>query len=141
MLDLTTLDTSSASEAGTIMEVLHPTTGAMLTHDSGKAVTITLAGQDSARYQSAVRASRNRRLKAQQSGRRVQISAEEMENDGVETIVSCTLGWDGIGDDGVLLLYSLDNDRMLYKHLPWLLEQADAFISDRANFLKASPKT
>jgi hypothetical protein len=140
MLDLTTLDTATAADAGSIMEVLHPTTGAVLTHEGGKAVTITLAGQDSARYQGAARASRNRRLKAQQSGRRVQISAEEMENDGIETIVSCTLGWDGIGVDGAPLPFSPDNARMLYKRLPWLLEQADAFISDRANFLKASAK-
>lgn len=140
MLDLTSLDTAHGAEAGAVMEVLHPTTGAVLTQEDGKPISLTLAGRDSDRYQRAARATRNKRLKAQQSGRTAQISAEEMENDSIETIVSCTIGWEGICVDGATLPFSPDNARLLYKRLPWLLEQADAFIVDRANFLKASPK-
>lgn len=137
MLDLTTLDTSTAAEAGAIMTVQHPVTGAVLTQDDGSAMTITFAGEDSERYRSATRAATNRRLKAQQSGRQMQLSAEELENDALERIVACTIGWNGIGVSGEALPFSPDNARALFKKLAWLREQAEAFIGDRSRFLKA----
>jgi len=139
-LDLSTLDISSASESGAVMQVTHPVSGAVLTFGDGKPVSLTLAGADSERFRRAQRAATNRKLRANQAGRRVQLSAEELENDALEMIVAATIGWQGIsiGADGDLP-FTIDNARAIYKKLPWLREQADAFISDRANFLKASP--
>ncbi len=69
--------------------------------------------------------------------RRGQISAEEIENDDLEQLVAVTVAWSGVGLDGSDLPYSADNARKLYKRLPWLREQAGAFVTDRANFLLA----
>jgi hypothetical protein len=139
MLDLTTLDTSATSEAGVVMEVRHPTTDAVLKQPNGQPVTVTLAGEDSERYRRAWRESTDRKLKMQQRGRQVSISAESVEADAVEILVACTIGWSGIGMDGAPLEFSPDNARKIYARLRWLREQADSFISDRANFLRASP--
>lgn len=141
-LDLTQLDTVSAADDGAVMEVLHPVSGAVLTQADGNPVTIVLAGEDSELFRRADRAARNRRLKSQQAGRRVQISAEELENDSLELLVACTIKWQGIGlGDQSDLPFSAGNARMLYKRLPWLKEQAVGFIGDRANFLMRSAKS
>jgi len=137
-LDLTLLD---IVPEGSKMELTHPVTGAVLTQTDGRAVSITLAGEDSEGYRHARRAATNRRLKSQQSGRRLQVSAEELENDALEMLVGCTVAWDGISlGDQADLPFSSDNARVIYKRLPWLREQAEAFIGDRANFMKGSPK-
>lgn len=140
-LDLSALDTTASSEKGAVLELLHPTSGAVLTQSDGSKVTITLAGEDSERYRRATRASIDRRLKAQQSGRRLQLYAEEMENDAIERLVAVTISWSGIGMGEGDLPFSADAARALYRKLPWVREQAEAFVLDRANFLKASPST
>lgn len=140
MFDVSDFDTVSASEKGAVMVVRHPADGVPLTDASGAEVTLVLAGQDSERCRSARRAAANRRLKDQVAGLRSQVTREEIENDNLEVLVACTLGWSGMVEAGVALTFSADNARKVYKRLPWLAEQAEAFIQDRAVFLKPSPK-
>ncbi len=139
MFDLASLDTGAAADTGAEMKVMHPTSGAVLVQDGGKPITIILVGEDSERHRRAVRVNSDRRLKRQTSGRPVQMTAEELENDSLELVVSCTIGWSGVVLDGVEVPFSVDSARMVYKRLRWLREQVDAFIYDRSNFLKASP--
>lgn len=138
-MDLLTLDTSAASEQGEKMEVQHPATGAVLTQTDGAAVTIVLAGQDSERFKKADRKISNRRLATTAAGRRVTLTSESIEADNLERLVACTISWSGVGFGGVDKECTPDNVREVYKRLPWLREQAETFIQDRANFLKASP--
>src|SRR6476619_1985454 len=63
VLDLSTLDTTKAAEEGCILEIRHPTSGAVLSNGDGRAVTLTLAGMDSQRAKKAERFATNRRLK------------------------------------------------------------------------------
>ena len=135
-MDLSTLDTSATAEAGAAMEVVHPTTGAALLQDDGAPITVTLAGEDSDRYRKAERRASNRRLATAASGRRVRATAEALESDRLDLLVACTIDWDGIGFDGGEKACTPDNVRAAYQKLPWLREQAEAFIMDRANFLK-----
>lgn len=140
-MDLSTLDTSATAEAGAKMEVQHPTTGAVLTSTDGSAVTITLAGQDSELFRKADRKISNRRLNTTAAGQRIKLNAEGIDNDSLERLVACTISWSGVGFGGSDKECAPDNAREVYKKLPWLREQAETFISDRANFLKASPST
>ncbi|MFO1126374.1 MAG: hypothetical protein U1E25_14595 [Methylocystis sp.] len=141
MFDLASLDTTPAAEAGAEMKVLHPTSGAVLSQEDGQPIVITLVGEDSERFRRASRASLDRRLKRQSAGVSAPPSAEELENNAIETLVACTIGWSGIALDGKTLDCTPENARMIYKRLRWLREQVDAFINDRANFLKPSPST
>jgi hypothetical protein len=89
------------------------------------------------RYRKADRRISNRRLATASTGRRVRATAEGIEADRLEVLVACTISWEGIGFDGGEKECTPENARAAYKKLPWLREQADAFIVDRANFLKA----
>lgn len=136
-MDLSTLDTTASAEAGAKMEVVHPTTGAVLLQSDGKPISVMLAGEDSDRYRKADRRISNRRLATASTGRRVRATAEGIEADRLEVLVACTISWEGIGFDGGEKECTPESAREAYKKLPWLREQADAFIVDRANFLKA----
>lgn len=135
--NLASLDTAPVAEAGAVMSVLHPVSGAVIL-SNGKPVTIILAGEDSERFRRADIANRNRRLARQQQGRPGRVSVQELESDNLEILVAVTIGWSGLSiDDDGELPFSPDNARALYTKLPWLREQAQAFVLDRANFLKA----
>jgi len=134
-MDLSTLD--AATEAA--MQLRHPGTNVVLKQDDGRPITITLAGVDSERYRKAQRALTNQRLKM--GGRRGgagTLTAEELESAGLETLVACTVAWDGIILDGQALECNPANARTLYARLPWVRDQADEFMGERANFLTGS---
>lgn len=123
-IDLATLDTQASSEAGAELELVHPATGEEL------GIFITLAGADSGQWRRAVADVANRR------GRK-KITAEDARRDGIEIIARCTLSWRNVRVDGEDLPCTLENAKKLYTRFNWMREQADAFCSDRANFLPA----
>jgi len=135
--DLSALDTTSAADQGATMHVAHPVTGVALSQEDGSPVSLILAGEDSERFRKQDRTARSRRLARQQQGRAMKLSADELDSDALEMLVAVTVGWSGLALDGADLPYSPDNARKLYTRLPWLREQAQAFVLDRANFLKA----
>jgi hypothetical protein len=138
VLDLSTLDTAKAAEQGSTLEVKHPTTGRVLADGDGRAVTLTLAGADSQRARKAERFALNRRLR-QGSRRGVGVTADELDDDALDLLSACTLAWSGFAVDGAELECNPENARRLYRQFPWLREQAQAFVDDRSNFLRASP--
>lgn len=136
-MDLDNLNTTANAEAGATMEVSHPATGAPLTQQDGSPITVTLAGQDSDRYRAADRRIANKRLAASSNGQRLKLTAEGIEADSLQRLVACTVGWNGVQWGGEPKDCTPENAREAYTRLPWLREQAEAFIADRANFLKA----
>ncbi len=136
-MDLSTLDTTAVSEIGAKMEVQHPGTGAVVMQEDNKPVTITLAGQDSDLYRKADRRITDKRLKNSAGARRTVLTSEGIEADNLERLVACTIAWDGLTFEGSTPDCTPENARALYKKLFWLREQAEAFIAERANFLKA----
>jgi hypothetical protein len=132
-MDLATLDITKAANEGAVMEVLHPVEGTVLKDDAGKPITITLIGQDSEKVKKRQRVEMNKRLKG---GRRQTMTAEELEEQGLQLLAFCTLSWSGIKLDGQDLDCNAANAVIVYQRLPWMKEQVDAFVGDRANFLK-----
>ena len=131
-MDLTKLNLSTASAEGVQMELLHPVTEVSF----DPPIHITVVGMDSDRYQKIQREATNKRLKkAQHRGRvRLQVTAEELEQESIELLAKCILGWENIEWEGEPLKFSLDNAKKLVS-VQWIREQLDAFIGDRANFL------
>lgn len=140
MFDLKDLDTVAAADLGSTLEIRHPTTGAVLANGDGRSVTLTLAGMDSSRAKRTERAALDRRLK-QSAGRRSAVTATDIDSDSLEVLASVTLSWSGFVVDGQEIECTPENAKRLYKQWPWLREQAQAFVEDRANFLKASPQS
>lgn len=125
-MDLKTLDIASPANEGVWMELEHPVTGEPL------GIKIKLAGVDSDYYKKEIRRQQNKRLK---KGIR-NIKAEELENEAIELLVACTLAWENVEYNGEALECKPENVRKIYKEFPWIREQVDSFINDRANFVK-----
>lgn len=129
------------SEVGAVMTVINPATNTELRDADGEAVTITLAGIDSARWRKAQDTIGDRRLK--QSGPRTSSSYKSMaeaREDQAAMYAHVTVAWRGVELDGISLDCTFDNAKKLYGHpgLGWLCEQVDRFIGDRQNFSTAS---
>lgn len=127
--DLSKLDTSEAAEMGAVLDVLHPTENTTL------GIKITLAGADSDIYRKTVNKSVNKRVQRMKPGQSMPFTAEEQEESGISLLAACTLAWEGVLVDGQELPCSKDNAKALYRRFPWIREQVDTFIGDRANFL------
>jgi hypothetical protein len=124
-------------EQSAVMVVRHIGTGQPLLDKEGKPITVTLAGKDSDRFRLAQEEQREFRLrKALQTGQERPTLAD-VRAETIDLIAACTISWT-IMVDGELYPCTRDNVREVYRRLPWLVDQADAFITDRANFLKAS---
>lgn len=132
-MDLAILDTATLADEGVPMEVL-TLDGTVLRDDAGNAVTITLLGADSAKVRNRQRMEIDKRLKR---GNRAKSSAAEIEENGIDLLAFCTVGWSGMKFKGEEVPFSADNARKLYTALPALRDQVDAFVGDRANFTKA----
>lgn len=132
-MDLSLLNTVKRADEGVAMQLRHPLTRALLVHEGdGRPVTITLAGQDAKRVRHAQRELITQRAKDLK--RRYFPDGDADERDVIEVIAKATLAWDIIVD-GAKPECTFEEARNLYRAYPWIVEQADAFIFDRANFL------
>lgn len=127
--DLSKLDTSEAAETGAVLEVLHPTENTSL------GIKITLAGADSDIYRKTVNKNVNKRVQRMKPGQSIPFTAEEQEESGLNLLAICTLAWEGVVVDGQELPCDKENAKAIYRRFPWIREQVDTFIGDRANFL------
>ena len=139
-MDLSALDTKAVANQGAQLHLKGPD-GTPLFQGEGdqkKPITLTLIGKDSDEFQMASNALANRRI--QDAQRKKTALIEEIERDAIRVLASCTKAWDGIVLDGEELAHSFENVVKLYTRFPWIREQVDEFIAERANFLKASLK-
>lgn len=134
-MDLSKFDLTDTANTGAAMHVEHPATGEKLYTESDEPVTITLLGIDSDKMKARQHELTNAVLK---KGFRAKMpSAEKHDDERITTLALATVSWANIELDGKPLDCTSENARKLYARLPWLADQADAFIADRANFLKA----
>lgn len=137
-MDLASIDTVKGANAGAEVKLYHPSTN----EDMG--ITIRVLGKDSDEFQKINRAQSKRRMEQMSKGgfRGANIPLESIEQDGLELLASLTKTWKQ-GDkqtltlDGVELACNKDNAVLIYKRFPWIKEQVDSFIGDRANFIKS----
>jgi len=145
-IDLGDIDTVKGSNEGFDVELYHPATNA----DTG--IIITVLGKDSDAFQKTNKQQQKKRMdrlskNGFRGGKVAPPSQEEMDADSLELLASCTVGWKTIIDessgsetillDGEELSFSLVNAKKVYKRFPWIKEQIDTAIGDRANFIKA----
>jgi len=139
-LDLASLDTVAACDAGAEIELTHPTTGQLL------GIFVTVLGRDSQVFKEYTRQSINARLRKEavnrKRGRDPEVATiEAAQEESLGALVACTQGW-RTGDEktiqfkGEFLPFSHSNAMLIYKALPWIQHQVDEGIGDLANFLK-----
>lgn len=141
-MDLSNLALASSAEEGAALHLKHPVTGEPLFCDDGKPMSITVVGMDSDRFRKAERSIANQRLRQAQRRRSSTMSMEDIEKETVRAFAACTLDW-SLQMGGKPLPFSTDEAVKLYGNpdYGWIREQLDDFMSDRANFSKASSTT
>lgn len=132
-MDFANLDTADLANEGAVMPV-HGPDGQPVTNE-GAPVTLTLLGDDSDVLTKFDRITTNQHLRGGQT-----ITAELAEAKQIGRLARACVGWSGVILDGQPLPHSEENAKLLFKRFRWLRQQAALFISDRANFLKASPQ-
>lgn len=138
MADLSNATTNYDPDAGSTVE-LRDLTDAQLFNDDDSPMTITVLGADSEVAVRARNAQQNRRL---QSGPRAKLTAEGFEADGAAFLAKLTTGWNiTLGGQKPPFTYEAAVKLYSDRKLAFIREQVDAFVADRANFLKASPQS
>jgi hypothetical protein len=119
----------------TELHLVHPVTQELLYADAAqeKPVAVVLYGQSSKKYRAAVSAMQNRQLKR---GKK-QVTAEQMQEEGVELLVACSDKAINLELDGKAI-DTPESFRKLYSDpaFSWLREQVDGALADVTNFLK-----
>lgn len=136
--DLAALDTVKGSNAGFEVSIYNPATN----EDLG--LFITVLGRDSDEFQKVSRAQQKKRMEKMSKGgfRNANVPIESVEADGIQLLAAVTISWRH-GDkqtvtlDGKELACTKDNAATLYERFPWIKEQVDTAVGDRANFIKA----
>ena len=134
MVDLAAIDTVKGSNEGFDVRIYHPGTNEDLD------ITISVLGKDSDLFQKVSRNQNKKRMAKMQKGgfrNTTSIPIEQVESDGVDLLAACTTGWTGVVIDKKEIEFSKDNAVMVYERFPWIKEQIDTAIGDRANFIKA----
>lgn len=140
-MDLSQLESINAAEEGAELELRSPVDGSPLFNDeTGEPWTIRVLGMDSSRYQDVRHKLANRRLQKRGRGG-IKMTAQEIEAGDLELICEITLGWSGITLNKEPFEFTKPNVRQLYTNWPWIREQVEEFIADRANFLGESSKS
>ncbi|MBW2635990.1 MAG: hypothetical protein JRC86_00435 [Deltaproteobacteria bacterium] len=150
-IDLASFDTVKGSNEGFDVRIFHPGTNEDLPY------VISVLGKDSDQFQKVSRSQSKRRMAKMQKGgfrNAGNIPVEEVEQNGTELLAACSTGWKTLAEtddkgeivapeketldlDGADFPFSVDNAEILYTRFPWIKEQVDTAIGDRANFIKA----
>jgi hypothetical protein len=134
-IDLATIDTVKGSNEGFDVCIYHPGTNEDLD------ITINVLGKDSDEFQKVSRAQSKKRMAKMTKGGGFRVTptipVEEIEQDAIALLAACTKSWNGVVVEGKAIDCTTDNAVMIYERFPWIKEQVDIAIGDRANFIKS----
>lgn len=130
-MDLNSLKPVKADKGATLT-IVHPET-----EEPIEGMTITLLGQDSAVYRKIQLAKQQAILNRMAKGKKmVDLDAEKLAEDTIDDLVKLTVKWTGFEMNGEDLPCTPENCRMVYSDWPWIREQAQEFVANRANFFR-----
>ncbi len=132
-IDLSSIDTVKGSNEGFDVQIYHPGTN----EDLG--ITIHVLGKDSDEFIKVSRAQSKKRLAKMTKGgfrNTSTVPVEEIDQDAIALLAACTKSWKGVIVDGKAVECTPENVAMIYERFPWIKEQVDTAIGDRANFIQ-----
>jgi hypothetical protein len=122
----------------TDVKLVNPEDGEFLRNDDGTVMTITIHGPYSKRYKQVSNEQQNNRLvRAQRTGGKMSLTAEEIEASSLELLVRCTESWN-ITVDNDIEPFSEDRVREIYTIYPWIREEVEMVFNDTRAFLQPS---
>jgi hypothetical protein len=131
-MDLMNIGTTKET---TDVTLYNPVNSEILTNEDSSEMTITIHGPYSKKYKTISHAQQNRRLmKAQRTGGKLNLTAEEIEASALDLLVKCVDGWN-ITLSGEMPECKESKVREVFEALPWVREQVDAALGDAQAFL------
>ena len=131
-MDLMNIGTTKET---TDVTLYNPVNSEILTNEHRSEMTITVHAPYSKKYKTISHAQQNRRLmKAQRTGGKLNLTAEEIEASALDLLVKCVSGWN-ITLSGEQPDCTEAKVREVFEALPWVREQVDAALGDAQAFL------
>ena len=135
-VDLSGIDVVKAANDGAPIDIVHPISGDPL------GISIQILGRDSDEFKKVTAEQSRRRLRAMTKGGTFKVDAvpqAEVEKDGLMALVAVTKGWApniviDKGEDASP--FTKENCIRLYTRHPYIREQVDVGVNERANFSK-----
>ena len=136
-MDLKQFDTRTTANKGVIFNPIPPGYSEPI-----KEVSFLVVGVDSKIFMDkAIKNAREDMDSMKRNSRKKEVTDEDIEKAKkrrIEDIAICILDWSGIEENGVKVDFNFANAVNLLSDYPWLFEQLDMFIGDRANFLPSA---
>jgi len=131
VFDITTLNTSAAANKGVTITIRHPESNAKLP------LKVTILGADSDKYRRVADASLNEVFKQIAKTGKTLRTAEDVREERINAVCDCITGWEAFGNGEASLECTPENKKAVFENpgYGWMLDQVDAGIRDRANFL------
>jgi hypothetical protein len=130
-MDLNDLKPVKADD-GAILQILHPET-----EEPIDGMSIVLLGHDSAVYRKMQLAKQQSILNRMAKGKKAaELDAERLNADLIDELTKLTIGWSGFKLDGDELDPTPENVKKVYSEWAWIKDQAQEFVSNRANFFR-----
>ena len=132
-MDLMNLKPSSDTVEVTLK---HPNTGDTLKNDDKSDMTVTVHASHSKEYKAAMHEQTNKRLKAMQSGKKQEITSQDMEEAGLTLLSKITAEWN-ITYGGEKPKLTVAKAKDLYDEVFWIKDQIEEALAESLDFTKA----
>lgn len=115
--------------------LVHPSTQEPLTNEDKSEMIITMYAPYSKHYKSILHEQTNKRLKQAQGKKKIDVTAESIEEATLDVLVKATKSWN-ITYDGKTPNYSEKVAREIYEDVFWIKDQIEEAVSDSMDFTK-----
>lgn len=141
--------TREAATKGAWLHLVHPVSGELLYRgelpngepDKATPVRWLIAGRDSEQYQRKLNEQQTRRIEDSAKTKVKSLTGERFTAEALDLMAVCVLEVEHSHFAGQPLTNDATAIRAVLKKEPWVAEQVDAFLMDRACFLAASKTT
>jgi len=116
--------------------LVHPNTGAALKNDDKTPMTITVYASHSKEHKAVLHEQTNKRLKAMQSGKKQDFTAQDIEEATLTLLSKVTADWN-ITYGGEKPKLSVSKAKDIYEEVFWIKDQIEGALADSLDFTKA----
>ena len=114
----------------------HPNTGATLKNDDKTPMTITVYASHSKEHKEVLHEQTNKRLRAMQSGKKQDFTAQDIEEATLTLLSKITASWN-ITYGGENPKLSVAKAREIYDEVFWIKAQVEEALAESLDFTKA----
>jgi hypothetical protein len=118
-----------------VVELKHPVTQEPLLNEDDSPMTISLYAPHTKEYKVVLWAVTDERLKAAAKTGKIEVKAEDLETQSIESLAKTTKEW-SITFDSEKPPLSYDKAKQIYTEVFWIKDQLEAALSSYLNFLK-----